>query len=52
MKDRFVTEKEFAVLLKKARLGKKELAQILQIATQIVYGWGNSGQGYPYWVKS
>jgi pyruvate/2-oxoacid:ferredoxin oxidoreductase beta subunit len=43
---------EFKKLLVNAKLTKKEFSQIFNISQTTVNGWGTSGKGFPYWVKS
>ncbi len=47
-----MNKNEFDNALKKAKLSKKEFAEILGIDKQAVYNWGNGSQGVPYWVPS
>ena len=42
----------FKGLLKKAKLSKKEFAEILGIPYSTANSWGNNGRDYPYWVQS
>lgn len=43
--------REFKVLLKEAKLNKKQLSEIVELAHGTVVNWGTS-QNIPHWVKS
>ena len=44
--------KSFNILMKKAGLTKKALANILEVSYNAINAWGTNGRDYPYWVKS
>lgn len=47
-----LNKEDFNQLMKKAKLNKKEFANILETSYQSVNNWGTNGREYPYWVKS
>ena len=49
----FIMDRQiFNALMKKAKLNKKALANLLDISYNTVNAWGSNGRDYPYWVKS
>ncbi len=45
-------KKDFADLLKKADLNRKEFAAKFEVEYQTVLGWGSKDRPFPYWVES
>lgn len=48
----FVEKQDFAELLKKAGLNRKEFVAMLDVEYTTVLGWGSVGKPFPYWVES
>ena len=46
-----MTKEQLNYLLKEANISRKDLARLLECATQTVNNWGST-QNVPYWVKS
>ena len=51
MKGYIMDKKEFNNLLKRAKLSKKEFAELVGVLPSSVNNWGGS-QNVPYWVES
>ena len=47
-----MNKEDFKLLLKKAKLNKKGLSNILGLKYQSVNSWGNNNRAIPYWLES
>jgi len=47
-----MVKKDFAELLKKADLNRKEFAAKFDVEYQTVLAWGSKDRPFPYWVES